>query len=108
MWNKPSEKELKSLPSLYATERIPLEEKIIHMHFFLGGCDWYCVEYDPQDQMFFAFVILNNDYDMAEWGYVSFRELCELSLHFLEVDRDLYFKPTKAKDIERIRKAGGC
>ncbi len=107
MWNTPTKEELKKIPAFYETERIPLEEKVVHMHFFLGGCDWFAIEYSPEDQIFFGFAILNNDLDMAEWGYVSFKELCELNVSFLEVDRDLHFQPTKAKDIEKIRIAQG-
>ncbi len=43
---------------------------------------------------------------MSEWGYFSLEELCGLSVNFLEVDGDLCFEATKAKDIERIRKHG--
>lgn len=105
MWNKPSIKELNELPDFYSTEKTPLKEKMIHMHFFLGGCDWYAAECDSESQTFFGFAILNNDYDMAEWGYFSLKELCDLKVQFLEVDRDLHFTPRKAKEIERIRKA---
>ncbi len=104
MWNKPTEKELSRLPVFYSTENTPLMEKTIHMHFFLGGCDWYAAEYDPESKKFFGFVILNSDYEMAEWGYFSFKELCDLKVTFLEVDRDLHFKKSKAKEIEKIRK----
>ena len=60
MWNEPTEEELKKLPRLYATENVPIEKKIIRMHFFLGccGCDWYAAEYDPKKRIFFGFVIL--------------------------------------------------
>lgn len=105
MWNKPTEKQLSKIPAFYSTEEVPLKEKIIHMHFFIGGCDWYAAEYDPEEQIFFGFAILNNDYDMAEWGYFSLQELSELKVKFLEVDRDLHFTPTQAKNIEKIRKA---
>ena len=105
MWNKPTKEELEKIPAFYSTEKTPLKEKVIHMHFFIGGCGWYAAEYNPEEQIFFGFAILNNDYDMAEWGYFSFKELCELKVKFLEVDRDLYFTTTKAKDVERIRKA---
>jgi hypothetical protein len=105
MWNKPSIEELSKLPDFYSTENVPLKEKVIHMHFFIGGCDWYAAEYDPEKQLFFGFAILNNDYDMAEWGYFSLKELCELKVKFIEVDRDLHFTSTKAENIEKIRKA---
>ncbi len=105
MWNKPTENQLSELPELYSTESIPLMEKIIYMHFFLGGCDWYAAEYDKESQNFFGFAILNNDYQMAEWGYFNFIELCELKIEFVEVDRDIHFTKTMAKCIENIRKA---
>ena len=47
------------------------------------------------------------DYEMAEWGYFSLKELCELKVSFVEVDRDLHFEPRKALEIETIRKAQG-
>lgn len=105
MWNKPTHEELNKLPHFYSSENIPLKEKMIHMHFFIGGCDWYTCEYSQEEEIFFGFAILNNDYEMAEWGYFSLKELSELRVSFLEVDRDLYFEPTKAVDIEEIRTA---
>lgn len=107
MWNKPSKEELAKLPAFYSTEDIPLKEKMIHMHFFIGGCDWYAAEYDPECELFFGFAILNNDLQNAEWGYFSLQELCNLKVEFLEVDRDLHFKPCRAIEIEKIKKAQG-
>ena len=37
---------LDKVPKLYETETIPLKEKLIYLHFFIGGCDWYIAEYD--------------------------------------------------------------
>jgi hypothetical protein len=107
MWNKPGPEELAKIPVFYSTEEVPLKDKIIYMHFFIGGCDWYAAEYDPESQTFFGFAILNDDLEMAEWGYFSLEELSGLKVSFLEVDRDLYFTPKKAIEIERIRKAEG-
>ncbi|MCA9401825.1 MAG: DUF2958 domain-containing protein [Candidatus Omnitrophica bacterium] len=107
MWNKPTTEDLRNLPPLYATEDTPLKEKVIHMHFFLGGCDWYAAEYDPDQELFFGFVILNNDYEMAEWGYFSLPELAEIKASFMEVDRDLHFPPKQAQEIADICKAQG-
>ena len=105
MCNKPTTEELSKIPGLYSSEHIPLKEKVIYMHFFIGGCDWYAAEYDPQDKLFFGFAILNDDLEMAEWGYFSLRELSDIKVKFLEIDRDLYFTPSKAIDIKRIRDA---
>lgn len=106
MWNEPTEEELKKLPRLYATDKVPAEDKVIGMHFFLGGCDWYAVEYDSQERVFFGLVILNNDLENAEWGYFSFDELRKLKAGPFEVDRDLYWTPCKAKEVGGIVAAG--
>ena len=102
MWNTPSEELLNQVPRLYATEHIPLKEKVIHLHFFIGGCDWYVAEYDGDD-LFFGFAVLNDDMPNSEWGYFTLSELKDINIHGLEIDRDLYWKPTPAKEIERIK-----
>ena len=50
-------------------------DKLIHLHFFIGGCDWYICEYDGDD-LFWGYAYLN-DPQNAEWGYISFPELKE-------------------------------
>jgi hypothetical protein len=104
LWNIPSKNKLSKLPALYETEKIPLEEKEIHLHFFIGGCDWYIAEFDGND-LFFGYTILNNDYQNAEWGYISFNELKSVKLkNWLEVDCDKFWKKSKVKNIEKIIK----
>lgn len=105
MWSKPTEKQLAKLPKLYSGEGQSLEEKVIHMHFFMGGCDWYATEYGQEEGIFFGFVILNGNYDLAEWGYFNYKELQELKISFLEVDRDRHWRARKAIDIQKICKA---
>lgn len=82
MLNPPPQKILDPIPRIYETSDIPLEAKIIHVHFFCGSADWYAVEYDGDD--FFGFVNLGDD-DMAEWGYFSFNELKEICVPGLPV-----------------------
>lgn len=103
MWNEPTEEALAALPRLYATEGTPNREKVIHMHFFLGNCDWYAAEYDPDQRIFFGFAVLNGDDRMAEWGYFSLDELRKLRDGPFEVDRDLWWQPTKFKDIRDLQ-----
>jgi hypothetical protein len=109
MWNEPSRERLSIIPKLYETEAVPLGDKLIYLHFFITGCDWYACEYDGED-LFFGFVILNNDYEMAEWGYVSFSELQSIKVDgWLEVDCELeeLWQPKRAVEIEKIREAQG-
>ena len=109
MWNIPSRERLSRIPRLYETEHIPAKDKDIHLHFFIGGCDWYVSEYDGQDT-FFGFCILNSDYQNAEWGYVSFSELKSIKIDgCFEIDcvREEYFNVQKASQIEKICLAQG-
>ena len=85
MWNEPSEERLDRIPRFYETEEIPLKDKEIHLHFFIGGCDWYIAEFDNKDT-FFGYAILNHDYQNAEWGYISFSELKEIKIAWVEID----------------------
>jgi hypothetical protein len=103
MWNEPTREQLASLPRLYETEQIPMRDKLIRLHFFIGGCDWYIAEYDGED-LFFGYAILNNDEEMAEWGYVSLAELKSIKIGpGIEVDNDLSWKTRKASEIPRIK-----
>ena len=97
---------LDRIPRLYETEHIPAEEKLIYLYFSIGGCDWYVSEYDGGD-LFFGFAILNSDYEMAEWGYISFAELKSISIDGLEIDCVSSWTPKKASEIENIRIAQG-
>lgn len=89
MWNVPSKERLDKIPRLYATEKVPVPDKLIYLHFFIGSCDWYIAEYDGDDT-FFGYAILNGDLECAEWGYVSFAELKEVRVQgWCEVDCEL-------------------
>ncbi len=105
MWNKPSQERLEQIPKLYATENVPLKDKLIYLHFFIGGCDWYIAEYDGDD-LFWGYAILNDDHECAEWGYISFQELKEIKIKgWLEIDCETeeIWSVKKASEIERIR-----
>jgi hypothetical protein len=105
MWNKPTVKQLAKIPALYATEDIPAEKKIIHMHFFVGGCDWWIAGYNGKDT-FFGFACLG-DPEMAEWGYISYSELKELKVRrMFEVDRDMHWKPIEFGKLPIAQKVG--
>jgi hypothetical protein len=109
MWNEPSKERLAKIPRLYETEHVSIRDKLIHLHFFLGESDWYICEFDRMDT-FFGFCILNNNLEMAEWGYVSFSELKSIKIQgWLEVDCELeeHWDIKKAIDIAKIRVAHG-
>jgi hypothetical protein len=106
MWNKPNEKRLANIPRIGANDkkRTSLGDIPIHLHFFIGGCDWYIAEYDQHD-IFFGFAILHDDKINAEWGYISFKELKSISINgMFEIDceNEQWFPIQAAKEIEKI------
>ena len=101
MWNKPKPEDLAKIPPLYSQENTPLDKQIIHAHFFVGPCDWYISEFDGEDIMF-GHANLGDD-EMAEWGYVSFKELETVKVGPFEVEYDSHWKPTEAGKIEKIK-----
>ena len=103
MWNAPTQEQLRQIPKIYGTESIPLADKTIHLHLFIGGCDWYITEYDGEDLMF-GFACLG-DIQNAEWGYISLTELKAVSTHGIEVDCDLYWNKCPASEVDIISKA---
>jgi hypothetical protein len=57
------------VPELYETEKVPIEEKIIHQRYQIKeiGFYWLLAELDPKENMAFGYANLNDD-EMAEWG----------------------------------------
>ena len=103
MWNEPKPEQLAKIPRLYETEDVPLSDKPIHLHFFIGGCDWYVSEYDGED-LFFGYAILNNDMEMAEWGYISSEDLKRIRIPpGFEVDWEVFDEARKASEFDKIR-----
>ncbi len=108
MWNIPTKDRLNQIPKLYETEGVDLKDKLIHLHFFLGGSDWYAVEFDGQDN-FWGFAILNGDLQNAEWGYFCLSELMEIRVRFMEIDCELerHWQIRPASQVDKICQAQG-
>ena len=118
MWNEPTEVDLNKIPRLYEIEDVPVKDKVIHLHFFIGNSDWYIAEFDGDD-IFFGFACLNNWKDLAEWGYISYKELKELKVDApvsingqralipLEIDMDLNWISRRSFNVSLIRECQG-
>ncbi len=100
MLNEPTEEELSRVPLLYKTENIPLSEKDVYFHFFCGNSDWWILEYDPDDRLFFGITKIF----VHELGYVSFDEMKEVkAFGVMEVERDMDFEIKKVKEIDTLK-----
>lgn len=99
------------IPPLYSGEGKKLEDAIAVVKFFTpdGGWTWYATEGSPVDEngyydtdkpkvdyIFFGLV----DGFTSEFGYFSLAELERIrGVLGLPVERDLYWKPTRIRDI---------
>jgi hypothetical protein len=102
MWNEPTKGQLDKIPKLHETENIPLKDKPIYLHFFIGGCDWFISEHNGED-LFFGYAILG-DSIFGEWGYTSFEELKSIKIPpGIEVDCEFINEPWKASEFDKIR-----
>lgn len=92
---------LAMIPVLYATERVPLGDKTIHLHYFIGGCDWYIAELDTIEWRAFGYVDLG-DPQNAEWGYIDLQELEAVWIGpGFVVERDLGWSATPFGEVCR-------
>ena len=84
------------LPELYKTESMPLPEKVAYAKLFhpASNWTWYVMEFDGQD-LCFGLVVGHE----TEFGYFSLRELSEMRVFGLQVERDIYFRPTQTQDL---------
>ncbi len=130
MWNEPTPEQLARIPPLYRTTKIPFDDKIIHLHFFIPGQDtkleeifslipntenrhqlillrhsfhWYIAEYDGDD-LFYGYVNLG-DPEMAEWGYISFIELREAGPYGIHVIHDTLWTSKKFAEVMKTQEA---
>lgn len=82
-----------SLPRLYTQQDV--SDPIVHLKFFFPGSawTWFVTEGQPEgdDFTFFGYVIGFE----AEFGYFSLRELEEVNVKGIVIERDLYFEPGK-------------
>lgn len=100
MLNEPTEEELSKVPRLYTTEKTPLAEKIVYFHFFCWNSDWWILEYDPKDRLFFGIAKIFE----YELGYISYDEMKGMrAFGAIEIERDTDFEIKKVKDIEKLQ-----
>ena len=75
-----------SMPATYETDGQG-DQAIVHLHYFMGGCDWYITERDGEAGQRQAFGKANLGYG-AELGYISIAEIIAAG-----AELDLYWTP---------------
>ena len=121
MWAKPTKADLEKLhKNLKKQQKAEDGSTIILSHFFMGSCDWYIVDYDPETEIMYGYAILNGDLQNAEWGTVFYKEdpnnpaskvnnLMNIKQEYVEVDYDKHWTPKPFSEIEKdfTEKYGG-
>lgn len=100
----PSASELEQVPALYATESTPVEDKVLHLHFFAPWGDWYAAEVGVLDSAPLMFGYARLAGGNGEWGYTDLEALERgLKDGLWVVERDLYWEPVTFREagIER-------
>lgn len=80
-----------------------VEDPIVIAKFFnpTGGQTWFATEYNPEDNTFFGYVSLFNDYN-NEFGSFSLDELESIRGQFgLGIERDISFSPMPLSEAKR-------
>jgi hypothetical protein len=100
----PTAAECDSIPTLSATEEVAMADKVVHLHYFVGGCDWWVVELDEESALAFGYACLGPAID-AEWGYFSLVELEDIVAEHVAsvpmyVERDLHWRPRPASECQ--------
>jgi len=87
------------MPKVYETEDTETNDKILYLHYFYAGSDWYIIEKDTSTEQHqaFGYAILNGDTEMAEWGYISLEEFRSSK----KIELDFYFTPIKFGDLKK-------
>lgn len=83
---KKTEEKIKAVPSLYSGEEQGLKARV-HLHYYVGGTDFYVSEMDQETGETFGFACINGDRENAELGYNNISEI--ISIPWIELD--LYF-----------------
>ncbi|MEM2786290.1 MAG: hypothetical protein QXW37_00075 [Candidatus Nitrosotenuis sp.] len=86
-----------NIPSLYETDKISLEKKIIYQKWDLKRLEfyWLIAELDKKQNLAFGYANLNDDV-FAEWGYISISELIDNG-----AKRDLSWQPCNFEEAQK-------
>ncbi|WP_157982540.1 hypothetical protein [Nocardiopsis sp. FIRDI 009] len=104
----PPPEERALIPGDLGQDDLPLEEAIVHLHYFSPSADWWVTElwedrHTPGRWWAFGFAWLRCDPEGGEWGRIDLTRLEALRLSRAGtpphvVERDLAWKPTPARE----------
>ena len=93
---------LSNMPKLHETLNMPSPERLVQMHFLRENGEWFAVEYDPDQRLFYGYIDVRPG--APNWGYFGLDEIMDCWIPSLcpEAELDLDWKPKRAKEIPSI------
>lgn len=73
------------------------DDAIVHLHYFMGACDWYITEKDCEMPQHQAFGWCDLGMGFPELGYVSIEELKQVG-----AELDLYWTPKTLAEVKAL------
>jgi hypothetical protein len=102
MLNMLDRSRLSNLPKLFETMDVPFPERSVQMRFLRENGEWFAVEYDPLQRLFYGYI--NARPGPPHWGFFGLDEIedCWIPSLCPEAELDLDWTPKKVKDIPGI------
>lgn len=91
---------MKAMPNLYATESVPLGQKLVRAKLFTpwSSWTWFLIECEPDGPIAWGLVVGHE----SEFGYIDLAELEDVSgPGGLKVERDMHFEPCTVAELVR-------
>jgi len=91
----------KKIPALYATEDIPIKDKVVTAKYFTpwGSYSFFVIEGGHEDDDYIFWGLVTGLYE-DELGYSSLKEMeSAVGPYGLKMERDLHFTPKPLSDI---------
>jgi len=93
---------LSSMPRLYEAQSVPYPERWVQARFLRENGEWFAVEYDPEQQLFYGYIDVRPG--PPHWGYFGLDEIVDCWIPSLcpELEMDLDWAPRQVKEIPAI------
>jgi len=93
---------LSSMPRLYEAQSVPYPERWVQARFLRENGEWFAVEYDPEQQLFYGYIDVRPG--PPHWGYFGLDEIVDCWIPSLcpELELDLAWAPRQVKEIPAI------
>jgi Protein of unknown function (DUF2958) len=82
------------MPATYDQEGLGMQATV-HLHYFIGNCDWWITEKDKLGGVRQAFGMASLNHCEPELGYISIQEITSLG-----AELDLHWRPKTLEQVE--------